>query len=239
MNCIIVDDEPLAREAMELLIADTGVLNLMGTFNSAVSASRFMEEYSVDLIFLDIQMPGITGIEFARTISRKTLVIFTTAYTEYALDSYEVDAVDYLVKPIEPERFRKAVDKAVSYHLLLLKEEKEAIETIKAAEYFFVKADRRYFKVNFADILFIEGLKDYVILQLNDQRIITRMTLKAVFDLLPENTFIRVNKSYIVNTRHIDSFDNNDIFIKSNEIAIGNSYRDAFFEEFVLRKRIR
>ena len=211
----------------------------MGTFNSAVSASRFMEEYSVDLIFLDIQMPGITGIEFARTISRKTLVIFTTAYTEYALDSYEVDAVDYLVKPIEPERFRKAVDKAVSYHLLLLKEEKEAIETIKAAEYFFVKADRRYFKVNFADILFIEGLKDYVILQLDDQRIITRMTLKAVFDLLPENTFIRVNKSYIVNTRHIDSFDNNDIFIKSNEIAIGNSYRDAFFEEFVLRKRIR
>lgn len=239
MNCIIVDDEPLAREAMELLIADTGVLNLMGTFNSAVSASRFMEEYSVDLIFLDIQMPGITGIEFARTISRKTLVIFTTAYTEYALDSYEVDAVDYLIKPIEPERFRKAVDKAVSYHLLLLKEEKEAIETIKAAEYFFVKADRRYFKVNFADILFIEGLKDYVILQLDDQRIITRMTLKAVFDLLPENTFIRVNKSYIVNTRHIDSFDNNDIFIKSNEIAIGNSYRDAFFEEFVLRKRIR
>lgn len=239
MNCIIVDDEPLAREAMELLIADTGVLNLIGTFNSAVIASRFMEEHSVDLIFLDIQMSGITGIEFARTISKKTLVIFTTAYTEYALDSYEVDAVDYLVKPIEPERFLKAVDKAVSYHSLLLKEEKEAIETIEAAEYFFVKADRRYFKVNFTDILFIEGLKDYVILQLDDQRIITRMTLKAVFDLLPENTFIRVNKSYIVNTRHIDSFDNNDIFIKSHEIAIGNSYRDAFFEEFVLRKRIR
>lgn len=239
MNCIIVDDEPLAREAMELLIADTGVLNLIGTFNSAVTASRFMEEHSVDLIFLDIQMPGITGIEFARTISKKTLVIFTTAYTEYALDSYEVDAVDYLVKPIEPERFLKAVDKAVSYHSLLLKEEKEAIETIEAAEYFFVKADRRYFKVNFTDILFIEGLKDYVILQLDDQRIITRMTLKAVFDLLPEYTFIRVNKSYIVNTRHIDSFDNNDIFIKSHEIAIGNSYRDAFFEEFVLRKRIR
>lgn len=239
MNCIIVDDEPLAREAMELLIADTGVLNFIGTFNSAVTASRFMEEHSVDLIFLDIQMPGITGIEFARTISKKTLVIFTTAYTEYALDSYEVDAVDYLVKPIEPERFLKAVDKAVSYHSLLLKEEKEAIETIEAAEYFFVKADRRYFKVNFTDILFIEGLKDYVILQLDDQRIITRITLKAVFDLLPENTFIRVNKSYIVNTRHIDSFDNNDIFIKSHEIAIGNSYRDAFFEEFVLRKRIR
>lgn len=237
MNCIIVDDEPLAREAMELLIADSGVLNKIGTFNSATAASRFMEEHVVDLIFLDIQMPGITGMEFARTISKKTLVIFTTAYTEYALDSYEVDAVDYLVKPIEPERFQKAVDKAVSYHSLLLKEDKEAIEAVETAEYFFVKAERRYFKVNFADILFIEGLKDYVIIQLAEQRIITRMSLKAIFDLLPGNEFLRVNKSYIVNTRYIDSFDNNDIFIKSHEIAIGNSYRDSFFEEFVLKKR--
>ncbi|WP_455587254.1 LytR/AlgR family response regulator transcription factor [Bacteroides sp.] len=237
MNCIIVDDEPLAREAMVLLIEDAGALRLVGSFNSAVSASRFMEEHPVDLIFLDIQMPGITGIEFARTISKKTLVVFTTAYTEYALDSYEVDAIDYLVKPIEQARFLKAVDKAVNYHALLLQEEKEAIETVDAAEYFFVKAERRYFKVNFADILFIEGLKDYVILQLDGQRIITRMSLKAISDLLPKSTFLRVNKSYIVNTRHIASFDNNDIFIGSHEIAIGNSYRDSFFEDFVLRKR--
>ena len=223
MNCIIVDDEPLAREAMKLLIEESDNLQLIGSFNSAATASDFMEQQGVDLVFLDIQMPGITGIEFARTISKKTLVIFTTAYTEYALDSYEVDAIDYLIKPVEAERFQKAVDKALSYHSLLLKEEKEAIETIVAAEYFFVKAERRYFKVNFSDILFIEGLKDYVILQLNDQRIITRM---------------RVNKSYIVNTDHIESFDNNDIFIKSYEIAIGNSYRDDFFEGFVMKQRL-
>ena len=168
MNCIIVDDEPLAREAMKLLIEESDNLQLIGSFNSAATASDFMEQQGVDLVFLDIQMPGITGIEFARTISKKTLVIFTTAYTEYALDSYEVDAIDYLIKPVEAERFQKAVDKALSYHSLLLKEEKEAIETIVAAEYFFVKAERRYSKVNFSDILFIEGLKDYVILQLND-----------------------------------------------------------------------
>ena len=168
MNCIIVDDEPLAREAMKLLIEESDNLQLIGSFNSAATASDFMEQQGVDLVFLDIQMPGITGIEFARTISKKTLVIFTTAYTEYALDSYEVDAIDYLIKPVEAERFQKAVDKALSYHSLLLKEEKEAIETIVAAEYFFVKAELRYFKVNFSDILFIEGLKDYVILQLND-----------------------------------------------------------------------
>ena len=233
MNCIIVDDEPLAREAMKLLIEESSNLQLIGSFNSASTASDFMEQHVADLVFLDIQMPGITGIEFARTISKKTLVIFTTAYTEYALDSYEVDAIDYLIKPVEAERFQKAVDKA-----LLLKEEKEAIETVVTADYFFVKAERRYFKVNFSDILFIEGLKDYVIIQLSDQRIITRMSLKAIFDLLPKSTFLRVNKSYIVNTGHIESFDNNDIFIKSYEIAIGNSYRDDFFEGFVMKQRV-
>ena len=237
MNCIIVDDEPLAREAMKLLIEEAECLQLVGSFNSAATASDFMEQHVVDLVFLDIQMPGITGIEFARTISKRTLVIFTTAYTEYALDSYEVDAIDYLIKPVEAERFQKAVEKAQSYHSLLLQEEKEAIETIVAAEYFFVKAERRYFKVNFSDILLVEGLKDYVILQLGEQRIITRMSLKAVFELLLKDSFLRVTKSYIVNTAHIDSFDNNDIFIKSYEIAIGNSYRDDFFEGFVMKQQ--
>lgn len=236
MNCIIVDDEPLAREAIEILTNDIAYLSLAGTFNNASSAAKFIDEHPVDLIFLDIQMPGITGIEFARTIPKKTLVIFTTAYTEYALDSYEVDAIDYLIKPIEPERFRKAADKALSYHSLLLQEEKENIEPI-ADEYFFVKSDRKYFKVSFEDILFVEGLKDYVILQLEEQRIITRMNLKAMFELLPKQLFMRVNKSYIVNTAHIEAFDNNDIFIKTHEIAIGSSYRDSFFEEFVMRKR--
>ena len=127
MNCIIVDDEPLAREAMKLLIEESNNLQLIGSFNSASTASDFMEQHVADLVFLDIQMPGITGIEFARTISKKTLVIFTTAYTEYALDSYEVDAIDYLIKPVEAERFQKAVDKALSYHSLLLKKEKEAM----------------------------------------------------------------------------------------------------------------
>ena len=214
LNCCIIDDEPLALELMESYVAKTPFLKLAGKFSSALEAMEKVGWRDIDLIFLDIQMPGITGIEFARTISKKTLVIFTTAYTEYALDSYEVDAIDYLIKPVEAERFQKAVDKALSYHSLLLKEEKEAIETIVAAEYFFVKEELLNFKVNFSDILFIEGLKDYVILQLNDQRIITRMSLKAIFDLLPKSIFLRVNKSYIVNTDHIESFDNNDIFIK-------------------------
>ena len=204
-------------------------------YSSGKELLAAMELARFSLIFLDIQMPGITGIEFAHTVSKRTLIIFTTAYTEYALDSYEVDAIDYLVKPIEPERFQKAVQKALSYHSLLMKEEKEAIETNVSSEYFFVKSERKYFKVNYTDILFIEGLKDYVILQLPEQRIITRMNMKGISELLPQDLFLRVNKSYIVNTRHIDSFDNNDIYIGNYEIAIGNSYRDTFFEEFLMK----
>jgi len=232
MNCIIVDDEPLARKAIEILLEDNPQLSLAGTFNNAQTASAFMRENTVDLVFLDIQMPGITGIEFAKTIPSQTLVIFTTAYSEYAIDSYEVDAVDFLVKPIETERFTKAVNKASAYHSLLLNEEKNSLETTED-DFFFVKSDRKYFKIHFDEILFIEGLKNYVVIQMDTQRVITKMTLKTISDYLPPKNFFRINKSYIVNTQKITSFDNNDLFIRSYEIAIGNNYRGAFFEEFI------
>lgn len=228
MKCIIVDDEPIARKGIKRLVDDISQLELLECFNSAEAASTFIKESPVDLIFLDIQMPGINGIEFARIIPKHTLIIFTTAYSEYALDSYEVDAIDYLVKPIDAAKFRKAVNKAITYHSLLLEEEEKSVENIEG-ESIFVKSDRRFFKVNLKDILFIEGLKDYVIIQMDGQRIITRMNVKTIHGLLPKKVFLRINRSYIINKNHIDSFDNNDVFIKSYEIAIGNSYRDEFF----------
>lgn len=237
MKCIIVDDEPIAREGIKLLIAEIPQLELLKSFNNAEDASGFINNTSVDLIFLDINMPGINGIEFARTIPKHTLIIFTTAYSQYALDSYEVDAIDYLVKPIDPIKFRKAVTKAIVYHSLLISEEKKNTDsTTIEDEFIFVKSGRKYFKVNLQDILFVEGLKDYVIIQMENQRIITRMSLKAIFELLPDNNFFRINKSYIVNKAHIESFDNNDVFIKNYEIAIGNSYRDDFFRLFANKK---
>jgi DNA-binding LytR/AlgR family response regulator len=154
-------------------------------------------------------------------------VIFTTAFTEYALDSYEVDAIAYLVKPIESAKFRKAVEKAITYHSLLLDEEKKEVENAEDG-YIFVKSDRRYFKVNLKDVLFIEGLKDYVIIQLDGQRIITRMSMKTIQEMLPKSAFLRINRSYIVNKKQIASFDNNDVFIGAHEIAIANSCRDMF-----------
>lgn len=234
MNCIIVDDEPVARKGMKSLVEQIPQLVLTGSFNNAIAASAFMNEHTVDLVFLDIQMPGITGLEFAQSIPKDTLVIFTTAYAEYALDSYDVSAIDYLVKPIEMSRFLKAVNKAVVYHKLLLSETPERVEGIQE-EYIFIKSERRYFKINFGDILFIEGLKDYSILQLEDQRVVTKMNLKNIHEQLPGKQFLRVNKSYIVNVSRIDSFDTNDIFIKSYEIAIGGSYKQFFFDEFVMK----
>lgn len=235
MKCIIVDDEPIARKGVKKLVDQIPQLELLESFNSAEAASEYIQTTHVDLIFLDIQMPRINGIEFARSIPKHTLIIFTTAYSEYALDSYDVDAIGYLVKPIDPAKFRKAVDKAITYQSLLLDEEKKSVENV-ADEYIFVKSDRRFFKVNLKDILFIEGLKDYVIIQMDGQRIITRMNVKNIHDLLPKSTFLRINRSYIVNKNHIDSFDNNDVFIKNHEIAIGNSYRDAFLEDLMKNK---
>lgn len=234
MKCIIVDDEPIAREGLEVLINKIPELKLVGSFDSADSASEYIETNPVDLIFLDIEMPEINGLEFAHTIPQNTLVIFTTAYSEYALDSYEVYAVDYLVKPIEYDRFKKTVDKAMAYHSLLVSEEKEEIESDN--DFIFVKSERRYFKVSYNEIMFIEGLKDYVIIQTETKRIITKMYLRTIFALLPNNMFFRINKSYIVNLKKIDSFDNNDVFIGKYEIGIGTTYRESFYKIFMSRK---
>lgn len=238
MNCLIVDDEPLARVAIQTLIEKTKDLNLVESFNSAIAASKFLEQNTVDLIFLDIKMPGTNGIDFAKTISEKTLIIFTTAFSEYALDSYEVEAIDYLIKPVILDRFQKAVSKAKAYHSLLVTDNtNNHIETI-AEDYFFVKADRKIFKLLFKDILFIEGLKDYVVLQTADRKIITAMNIKTIHEQLPQNIFVRISKSYVINVQHITSFDNNTVFIGKNEIPIGNAYRDYFFAEFVTKKML-
>ncbi|MDR7131847.1 DNA-binding LytR/AlgR family response regulator [Algoriphagus sp. 4150] len=238
MTCIIVDDEPLAREAIQLLVGKTKDLLLLNSFGSANAASAFLADHIVDLIFLDIQMPGITGIEFAKTISQKTLVIFTTAYSEFALDSYEVEAVDYLIKPVRFDRFQKAVEKAQGcFKLLEADHSNNNIETI-AADYFFVKADRKTFKIFFKDILYIEGLKDYVVLHTEERKLITAMNVKTIHDQLPHQLFVRTSKSYIVNVRHISSFDNNTVYIGQSEIPIGDIYRRYFFDEFVTKKLI-
>lgn len=228
MNCIIVDDEPLAREAIKQLIAQIPALIFEAEFSHAEAAGTYLKTHAVDLVFLDIQMPGADGLSFARTISGTTQIIFTTAFSQYALESYELDAVDYLLKPIKPERFKKAVEKAMSYQKLL-KGNAASVDQINQ-EYCFIKSEKKIMKVSFADVLFIEGLKDYVILHTKSQKIITAMNIKTIQGQLPQDIFIRVSKSYLINKGNIDYFDNNTIYMGQQEIPIGNSFREFFFD---------
>ena len=236
MKAVIVDDEPLARKAIHILAANIADLDIVNEFSNALSARKYLQTANIDLIFLDIQMPGLTGIEFAKTISEKTLVIFTTAYPEYALEGFELDALDYLVKPIKQERFQKAFDKALTYHKLLESEIAKTEIPKNGDDYFFVKAERKFIKIHFKDILFIEGLKDYVVMQTDEQRIITAMNIKTIHEQLPQHLFARISKSYIINVREVASFDNNAVLIRKYEIPIGFSYRTNFFNEYVTKK---
>jgi DNA-binding LytR/AlgR family response regulator len=233
MTCIVVDDEPLARQGMDMMIGTVSSLSLLGSFSNALAANDFLIKGKTDLMFLDINMPELGGLDFLKSLRDAPLVIFTTAYPQYALESYELDAIDYLVKPIRVERFLKAVNKAEN-HLKLLQQDngQHLVESI-ADDFIFIKADRKYLRIHFKDILYIEGLKDYVIIYTKDQKIITSMNVKTIAAQLPASIFARVSKSYLVNVTHIDSFDTELVYIQNNEIPLGQSFKDDFIRQYV------
>lgn len=231
MNCIIIDDEPLAREELQALIKETSSIEILEKFSTALKALEFINNHQVDIIFLDIEMPLMNGLEFAKQVAENTLIIFTTAYPQYALKSYELDTIDYLLKPIDTRRLEKAIKKAVLYHELL-SNNKNTIES-NTPEFLFIKADRRFHKIYFKNVLFIEGLKDYVIIHTKTQKLITAMNLKNIHQKLPIDVFFRVSKSYIVNLECIDSFDNHSLFINESEIPLGEVYKKSFFEKYL------
>jgi DNA-binding LytR/AlgR family response regulator len=229
MNCIIVDDEPLARQEMQALINDVSDLEILGKFPNAPAAIKFLKANAVDVIFLDIEMPMVTGLEFAAQLPKNTLVIFTTAYPKYALDSYELDAIDYLLKPIEKTRLVKAINKGKLYKNLLSEDTEKSTLEGNTEDFLIIKAERRFYKINFADIRFIEGLKDYVVIYTGNQKLITAMNLKTVHQKLPQQLFLRVSKSYVVNINFIDSFDHHNIYLGETEIPLGEVYKKDFF----------
>lgn len=237
MKCIIIDDEPLAREGMKLNINEVSNLELVGDFENALQANEFLQNNDVDLMFLDIQMPGMTGIEFLKSLPYHPLVILTTAYPQYALESYELDVIDYLVKPIRIERFIKAVNKAREY-CKLKKEPGYQLENIDD-NYFYVKADRKYVKLHFNDITHIEGLKDYVIIHTENDKIMTAMNVKTINGYLPNNLFVRINKSFIININHIKEIDNDFVILGKHEIPIGRTYKENFINNYVSTRLIK
>lgn len=232
MNCIIIDDEPLAREEMISLIKETSELNILANFSNAPAALNFLETNTVDLVFLDIQMPQVTGLEFAEQIPEKTLVIFTTAYSQFALQSYELDATDYLLKPIDKFRLEKAINKAVMYKNLLSDNTLKSSVASSDKEFLLIKSDRRFYKIKFEEIKFIEGLKDYVVIHTINQKLITAMNLKTIHQKISPESFFRVSKSYIINLNFINSFDNHTIYIDEFEIPLGEIFKNEFFKKY-------
>lgn len=229
MKCIIVDDEPLARDGLQLLLNEIPDLEVVGKFSNGHLAMAFIKRTEVDLVFLDIQMPKLNGLDFASQLPKNTLVIFITAYSQYALTSYDLDAVDYLVKPLEKERLNKAIGKAFLYKKMLSAEtHKNTIEG-SDKDFLFIKANRRHYKVHFDDIQFIEGLKDYVVIYAKEQKLITAMNLKTIHQKIQGNVFCRISKSYIINVNHVDSFDGRSLSIGQIEIPIGEAYRKDFY----------
>ncbi len=236
INVIIVDDEPLALDVLETYIDKIPDLNLVKKCSNALEANAALNENDIDLMFLDIQMPQLTGIDFLRTLAKPPKVIFTTAYANYAVEGFELNAVDYLLKPISLDRFMKAVNKALE-QISLEKKDAPAVAASSDGEgedYIFVKADKKLIKVNYSDIVYIEGLKDYVIIRMNNSRIITLQTMKSLEQKLPVSSFKRIHRSYIVNIQKIQAVQGNMVEVieknQAKHLPIGKNYREELLQ---------
>jgi len=229
INCLIVDDEQLARGLLERYISKIPYLSLKKSCKSALEAIDCLQKGDVDLMFLDIQMPDITGIAFLQTLKKKPLVIFTTAYEEYAIDGYELDVIDYMLKPIAFERFLQGANKALEQIKLINTAANTIHITQKTAkndtkDYIQLKSNHKIYNIKYVDILYVEGLKEYVTFYTKDKKIIVLESLKNLEEKLPKNQFIRIHKSYIVNSDMVESLYGNQLEINNKYIPIGKMY---------------
>ncbi|QHS59636.1 LytR/AlgR family response regulator transcription factor [Chitinophaga agri] len=227
LRCIAVDDEPLALDLLEDNIRQVPFLELVAKCADAFEAIKVLQETTVDLIFLDIQMPGLTGLQFIQSLSHKPMIVLITAYEKYALEGFELDVTDYLVKPVSLPRFIKACNKA--RELYQLKNQQIPAAPGTTPEFFFVNSDYSLLKINIADIIWIEALKDYIRIHLTGaaKPVVTRMPLKQVEEQLPPARFIRIHKSYIIAVAHITAIRKNSVFIGTMELPVGDNYRET------------
>ncbi len=225
INCIAVDDEPLALQLLEDYISQVPFLKLVSTCESAYEARDALQKCHVDLIFIDIQMPGLTGLQFIQSLTNRPMIILVTAYEKFALEGFNLNVVDYLLKPIELTRFIQACNKAEDLYQL----KKNRTSGTVSPEYFFVNADYSLVKIMFDDIMWIEGLKDYVKIHLksSSKQMMIRITLKAIEDELPPSKFIRIHRSYIVSVRSVSSVRKNSICVGETELPIGDTYKNV------------
>jgi DNA-binding LytR/AlgR family response regulator len=227
IKAIALDDEPLALMAIEKLCETVDFISLEKTFTEPAEAMKYLRKYPTDLLFLDIKMPSVSGLHFYKAVEQNTMVIFTTAFSEYAAASYELNAIDYLLKPISPKRFKQASEKVYDYFKYIRNKNHEQENHI------YLRSNYSLVKIPVADILYIEGISDYIkVFSKNQKMIMARMSMKAILDKLPTNDFIRVHRSFIIPFRNITSVRNKTIFLADIEIPIGNTYEEEFFKNY-------
>jgi DNA-binding LytR/AlgR family response regulator len=232
INCIIIDDEPSGRKVIEEYISETPFLELIGKAEDPLKAFSLIAKNQIDLIFLDIQMPKINGIDFLKSLKDPPMVIITTAFSEYALQGFELDVIDYLLKPISLDRFQRATNKARDFYTMQYKND-------KPKDYFFVKSNNKFERIAFNELLFIEAANNYIILQTTEKRLITYLTFKGMEEILPEDEFIKVHKSFIVSLSKIENLDSEEIKIGKFIIPISRSFKDSVLEKVVSRNLIK
>jgi DNA-binding LytR/AlgR family response regulator len=257
INALIVDDEPIARAGMEEYATDVSFLNIVGTCDSAVKAYEFVASGKVDLLFLDIQMPRLTGLDFLKTLKNPPMVILTTAYPQYALEGFALDVLDYLVKPIPFDRFLKAVNKAKELFdlkqnqgqngekmpqnasFVIQKEYTEGSLPTVGSDYFFIKTDSKYERIQFSDILFVESLQNYVVIHTTSGKHTVYLTLKSVETYLPPTQFLKVQKSFIVSLAKIEGIEGSDVLMGKHRIPISRQDKDSVLETIFKDKLLK
>lgn len=225
LNCIIVDDEPMAREILQTHLEKITFVNVLATCKNAMEAYNVLNSQTIDLVFLDINMPEVSGLSLAKSINKDINVIFTTAYRDYAVDGFNLEAVDYLLKPISFERLLQAINKLNKN--LVVTVQNPVKKTTHKQDFVFVRADRKMVKINFSDINYIESLSDYIKIHLADKTIVTRETISNIEAKLPQADFLRVHRSYIISIAKISSFTNEFIEVNAKAIPISRSYKTS------------
>ena len=230
LNCLIIDDEPIARKGLEEHVQEIEFLHFVASCENALKAATYINEQRVDLIYLDIHMPKITGIDFLKSLKNPPLTILTTAYSTYALEGYTLDVIDYLVKPITFERFLKASQKAMEFFQL---KANAASQSSRPPDYFFVRCDRKFEKVFFRDVSYVEGLQNYAVIHLPDRKLITYITLTSLENQLPKEEFLKVHKSFLISVAHIKAIEADEIIIGDARIPISRTLKDQVVSQIL------
>ncbi|WP_155599783.1 LytR/AlgR family response regulator transcription factor [Zobellia amurskyensis] len=230
LSCMIVDDEPMALNLVESYVEKTPFLKLKKKCSSAIDALQYIKTETVDVLFLDIQMPDLTGLEFSKMLPKHTRVIFTTAFDEYALEGFKVEALDYLLKPFDYAEFLSAANKALEWFTLVKGNSQTSVSDKK--EFLFVKSEYKQVRIKLSDVLYFEGLKDYIKIWLKDnpKAILTLMSLKSLEEELPQTEFMRVHRSFIVSLKNIEVIERSQIIINKQRITVSEQYRTKFLE---------